>query len=382
MWRLCGILPAVTPITRGTTRRAWFVAAALLMAVGLFGARAILDGAPQAASAGHPPAARAFAARVERLSEPSGYFDTDNLISNEASYLHVMPGLAERGVTGGVYIGVGPDQNFSYIARIRPAAAYLVDIRRDNLLMHLLFKALFTLAPTRVDYLSLLTGRAAPPESLRIRDLALPEVLQWADKAARTDRAVLRATVETELRKSGVPLTAADLATIAKFHDEFIADGLALQFHSHGREPNAYYPTLRQLLMATDRAGRRWSYLDAETSYAYVRGMHQRDAIVPVVGDLSGPQALRAIGDEMRAGGQSLSAIYVSNVEDYLFRGRRFGRWVSNLAQLPHAANAVVIRSVFGGGPSISETQRVDDLTAGFNAGRFQNYADLVYRPR
>ena len=55
------------------------------------------------------------------------------------------------GVTGGAYIGVGPDQNFSYIARIRPSVAYIIDIRRDNLLLHLLFKALFARAPDRVD---------------------------------------------------------------------------------------------------------------------------------------------------------------------------------------------------------------------------------------
>jgi hypothetical protein len=34
------------------------------------------------------------------------------------------------------------DQSFSYIAAIRPAVAFMIDIRRDNLLMHLMFKAL------------------------------------------------------------------------------------------------------------------------------------------------------------------------------------------------------------------------------------------------
>ena len=81
-------------------------------------------------------AAQSFAALSEQLSEPNGEFDTDNLISNESSYLHVMPTLEQAGVSGGVYIGVGPDQNFSYIARIRPSAAFIIDIRRDNMLMH------------------------------------------------------------------------------------------------------------------------------------------------------------------------------------------------------------------------------------------------------
>src|SRR5919109_3135190 len=58
----------------------------------------------------------AFARLIQRLSEPGGYFDSDNLISNETSYLHVLDRMREFGAQGGVYVGVGPDQNFSYIA--------------------------------------------------------------------------------------------------------------------------------------------------------------------------------------------------------------------------------------------------------------------------
>src|SRR5580692_3816763 len=98
------------------------------------------------------PTAQSFASRIEHLSEDGGDFDTDNLISNERSYLDVVPALHATGVSGGTYIGVGPDQNFSYIAQIRPAIAFIVDIRRDNLLLHLLFKALFAAAHNRTEY--------------------------------------------------------------------------------------------------------------------------------------------------------------------------------------------------------------------------------------
>src|SRR6266849_1625404 len=111
-----------------------------------------------------------FASRIEQLSEPGGYFDTDNLISNEKSYLQVVPALREAGLAGGVYIGVGPDQNFSYIAQIRPSIAFIVDIRRDNLLLHLLFKALFAAAQHRAEYVSLLTGRSSPDRLETWRD--------------------------------------------------------------------------------------------------------------------------------------------------------------------------------------------------------------------
>src|ERR1051325_6382415 len=124
-----------------------------------------------------------FADIVERLSEPGGDFGGDNLISNEQSYLHVMPALAAARVSGGGYVGVGPDQNFSYIAQIRPEVAFLIDIRRDNLLLLLLLKALFAEAPTRVVYLSLLLGRAAPEKPETWADASIDRILAYVDDA-------------------------------------------------------------------------------------------------------------------------------------------------------------------------------------------------------
>src|SRR3954453_7416209 len=101
-----------------------------------------------AGAAAQRPAPASFAQQVRELSEPGGSFDTDNLISNERSYLHVIPALKGAGAAGGAYVGVGPDQNFSYIAAARPSVAYIIDVRRDNLLLQLLFKALFEISDT------------------------------------------------------------------------------------------------------------------------------------------------------------------------------------------------------------------------------------------
>jgi hypothetical protein len=158
----------------------------------LFGILLVL--APQRGSA--PPRPNAFASLVERLSERPGYFDTDNLISNERSYLHVAPELrALAGRGRGVYLGVGPDQNFSYIAHVRPSLAVLIDIRRDNLLLHLLFKALFAEARTRAAYLAMLTGRAPPPEAV-VRSGSLDAVVNYIDRAAGDGHQVVRRTSE------------------------------------------------------------------------------------------------------------------------------------------------------------------------------------------
>src|SRR5262249_46028880 len=157
---------------------------------------------------------------IERLSEPEGAFDTDNLISNERSYLHVIPALVSGGVSGGTYIGVGPDQNFSYIARIRPATAYIIDIRRDNLLLHLLFKALFARSTTRVEYLSRLTGRAPPDDLEHWKDAAIAEIVARVD--GEEARARTSNQLDDELSRTiagfGLTLSPEDLETIGRFH--------------------------------------------------------------------------------------------------------------------------------------------------------------------
>ena len=310
-------------------------------------------------------ATSSFAARIERLSEEGGDFDTDNLISNERSYLEVIPALKVAGVTGGAYIGVGPDQNFSYIAHIRPAIAFIVDVRRDNLLLHLLFKALFAAADSRAEYLSLLTGRP-PPEPKEVwKNATLERIVAYVDGARSNPEAVRQ--LDRRLRDAiaglGVPLSTADFSTIERFHHGFIGAGLALKFESRGRPPRDVYPTFRDLLLATDRTGRAWNFLASERDYQFVRSLQAQDLIVPVVGDLGGTRALAAIANLMVQRGDRLSAFYVSNVETYLYGGK-YAQFVKNIERLPKDARSVVIRSTFRASMSASEVRRASEFTS------------------
>ena len=58
-----------------------------------------------------------------------------------------------------MYLGVGPEQNFTYITAVRPRMAFILDIRRGNLQEHLLYKALFELSADRAEFLSRLFSR-------------------------------------------------------------------------------------------------------------------------------------------------------------------------------------------------------------------------------
>src|SRR5262245_15570692 len=80
------------------------------------------------------------------MSEPDGTFRSDNLLSNEVCFQYVIPDLLKTAKTERVYMGVGPEQNFTYIAALKPKIAVIVDIRRGNLDLHLMYKAIFELS--------------------------------------------------------------------------------------------------------------------------------------------------------------------------------------------------------------------------------------------
>lgn len=332
-----------------------------LTALGGVGAFALLGGAaPVHAQAVRAPAVAPslapltdarFAELVAELSEPGGFFDTDNLISNERSYLHALSALDRVGVRGGGYIGVGPDQSFSYIAHTRAELAFLLDVRRDNLLQHLLFKVLFAQASNRAVYLALWLGRPLPVGLAQWAAAPLDDILQYMSDTPVTpaSRAAAHEAVRSALRSVRVPLSASDLATIARFHDSFINAGLSLRFTTFGRPPRPYYPTLGDLLRETGRDGQRASYLATEAGFQYVKELHRRNRVIPVVGNLAGPTALRAIGREVRAQGLVVSVLYASNAEDYVLRDGLFAQYASNVQSLPSASRSVIVRSWFGG---------------------------------
>ena len=339
-----------------------------------------------------PAAESSFARLVRQLSESGGFFDSDNIISNETSYLHVINGLRRLGVHGGVYVGVGPDQNFSYVAAIRPSIAFMLDIRRDNLFEHLLFKALFSMSRNRVEYLCLLFGKPVPHDVAAWRNRSIDDAIAYLD-STRTDSGVVRATqrtVNAKIAAYGLALSETDLQVADRYRAQFVAEGLDVRFSSLNRNNRSSYPDLRSLILETDRSGRRASFLASDEAFQYVKSMQDRDLIVPVVGDVAGEKAVRAIANYAAAHGLTISAFYISNVEQYLMRDGLFSRYAENLKLLPRDARSVIIRSYFGrfgghpltvpGHISTSMLQTFDMFVTEYNAGNIRTYLDLVER--
>ncbi len=292
-----------------------------------------------------------FARLVESLSESGGYFDSDNLISNELSYLHIAGALRSRADKGGAYVGVGPDQNFSYIAAVRPSIAFIVDLRRDNLVLHLLYKSLFELSRNRLEFLCLLFGRPVPADRTVWDSRSLTDLLGYIDRTVpdTARQARTQAIVADRVRSYGLGPRSVDYRTLKRFHDDFIRAGLELRFTSYGRGPRSYYPTIRQLYLERDLAGREASFLAQEDDFRYVQTLERRGRVIPLVGDFGGTRAFKGIGQYLRGRGERVSLFYTSNVEFYVFRQQVFRRYADNVRALPWSNRGLIARSYFGG---------------------------------
>ena len=272
-------------------------------------------------------------ALMEMLSEPAGKFTlSENLVSNEP---RVAENLRWLRPTGGVYVGVGPEQNYSYIARLRPAIAFIVDIRAENRNLHLLYKVLFETAADRVDFVCRLFSRPRPPElasNTTVADLfARIDPIQPSSDMYRATTALVRARAAAH----GWSLAASDIEWIDRTLAAFQTLGPDMHFYGTRRvDVDVAHPSYRQLMTATDAYGQVRSFLESEDTFHFVRGLHAKNLIVPVIGDFAGPKALRGIGDYVRGRGGAIRAFYSSNVSAYL-TNEQAGTFCRTLETLP-----------------------------------------------
>jgi hypothetical protein len=282
-----------------------------------------------------------FWALSQDSSEPGGYFrsaDITNLTSNELYSQHVLPDLIGRVPEGRVYLGVGPEQNFTYMAAIRPRLAIIFDIRRGNLDLHLMYKALFELATDRADFVSLLFAKPRPA-GLGAKSTA-PEIFT-AFTSSDTSRALYDKTlaaIRSHLTKTRqLPLPQRDLDGIEAVYSAFYVNGYYVRAS----------PSYWDLMVATDVSGTLRSYLATEERFTMLKNLQARNLVVPVVGDFAGPKAIRAVARYLRDRSAIVGAFYLSNVEQYLPDWRVF---CGNVAALPLDGTSTFIRSQNGGG--------------------------------
>jgi len=326
---------------------------------------------------------------VTDLSEPNGYFQSENYVGNELSFQWVIPDLQKTVKHGGVYLGVGPDQNFTYIAALEPKIAFIVDIRDGNLLQLLMYKALIEMSADRAEFAANLFGRARPAA---VKADASADAILDAVYSEPADRAIYDQTlkaIEARLTKThGFPLPADQLRHLEQIYGAFFAygPGIAYQMGNSGRGRNTY-PTYWDMQVTDDNHGRNHAYLATENEFRAIKRMEEANLIVPVIGNFGGPKAIRAVGTWVREHGATVTAFYTSNVEQYLFQDNLWREYYGNVATLPLDSTSQFIRSVFnmGGGGfggtglrSAQLTCGIQDLLAAFNAGKINSYYDVI----
>ena len=333
-----------------------------------------------------------FSRLVRELSEDGGFFRSDNFTSNETSYLHVTDKLRELGATGGAYMGVGPEQNLSYIAKIRPRIAIIVDIRRQAVIQHLLYKAVFQLSPTRSQFLARLLSRPLPKEKEKaaaleasVRDMVTYFRQASPDNEAYTaNLAEIRKTIENDFQ---FPLVEADQASLDYVYRSFRTQGLNISYQM-GRGGSGGFPDLGDLIIEPDLRGRLGNFLAVTEDYEFVRDLQRRNMLIPVVGNFGGKKALAAVGDYLRKNGYTVTAFYLSNVEQYLFDDGLFSAFANNVRKLPLTDKSLFIRGVpnryshpaqIPGHRSSTILQQMTVFLKDFDEGRYTSYATLLH---
>lgn len=342
-----------------------------------------------------PIPAAEFSHIISELSEDDGFFRSDNFISNETSYLHVVDKLHELGCSAGAYIGVGPEQNLTYIAKIRPQIAFIVDIRRQAIIQHLMYKALFHLSKNRAEFLSYLFSKPLAGDNVPGADASVQQLVDYFSSAPTDAKAfggnlsLIERAIEEQFRFA---LSDHDRESLEYVYTAFKDENLEIQYRSGGasypRTPWGDFPPLKEILLEQDLNGRYGNFLASREDYAFVRDLQERNRIIPIVGDFSGTKALAGVADYLKRNGYTVTAFYTSNVEQYLFANGVFRGFVENVKKLPINDRSVFIRAF----PNMYEPhpasitghrlttllQKIPIFLKDFDQGLYRDYWELV----
>ena len=260
--------------------------------------------------------------------------------------MYVIPELLRVVKAGRAYLGVGPEQNFTYIAALKPTIAFIVDIRRGNLNLHLLYKALFEVSADRADFVSRLFAKPRPA-GLDAKSTAADIFDAYAGVAA-SERLYVEtlATVRHQLvTKHGFALADEDLRAIEFVYRAFFMFGPDVRYSPVGVAGGTVQPTYAQLMIATDERGQARGFLSSEEAFTFVKALETRNLIVPVVGDFAGPKAVRSVGVYLKQKRAMVSVFYVSNVEEHLQRDGMWQDFCDNVSALPIDDSSSFVRS-------------------------------------
>ena len=325
------------------------------------------------------------------FSEPGGTYPYENFVSNELQYQDVVPALKATTKPGGVYIGVGPEQNFTYASVLQSKLAFVIDIRRQNMLELLMYKALFDMSPSRADFVSNLFSRVRPAG---LDTKTTSAALFAAYESAKVDADLLvknLQAIKAFMTRHGYQLSSEDLSSIEKVYQVFSRGGPGINYAFASPTPPGGPPpeaTYSRLMNTTDATGRNSSFLATEENYLYVREMQRKNLIVPLVGDFAGPAVIRNVGRYLNERKATVSVFYISNVETYLSDPQKQA-FYANVSTLPVDSSSMFIRHILGnparglswwrpGMTNVSTVAPMVEFIDQVNGGRSPTFQEIV----
>ncbi len=360
---------------------------------------------------------------MNEMSEPWGVFRSENFVSNETSYQWIIPEIQRTVKPGNVYLGVAPDQNFTYMVALKPSIAFIVDIRHQNAMQHLMYKALMETSKTRAEFLAKLFARPALQSvDTSSTVVALFDALANTKPDSALYRDNLRGIVDQLTKTHGFALSDSERVSLNCVYGAFFSQGPTLTYNygSECRNNGGFYGGMpgggrggrggggsrgggfggmpSYLSMMTEMDGEQvdHGYLATEANYRVLKNMEERNLIVPLTGNFAGNKALRAVGQYARDRDAKIGAFYVSNVEQYLFmQGDEAAQFYRNVATLPLDESSTFIRSYsmggrggFGGqvtlnlkqqsGRSVQLISPIQEMLKAFEGGQIAQYVQVI----
>jgi len=253
-----------------------------------------------------------------------------------------------------------------------------------------MYKAIFQMAQDRPHFLSLLFSKPLEGKFVPGSGASVEELMEYFSTTAYDDKlfddhlAAIHKMIEKDF---DIPLSDHDGQLLERVSRAFERANLRIFTRwSDGAYPGAFhqgFPTLKDLFLATDANGIKGNFMATESDFAFVRDLHRSNRIIPVVGDFAGKKALAVVADYLKENGYTVSALYTSNVEQYLFGGEVFNGFAENVKKLPIDDKSVFIRAVRGGFQSqgfrmATRLEKIGLFVKDYDQGLYTDYGSLV----
>lgn len=312
------------------------------------------------------------------------------LVSNELGYQNVISHLERYVNHNSIYVGVGPEQNFTYISAIRPSFAFIIDNRKENQLLHYLFRSCFELALSRQDYLSLLFSKPLPVNVnlISINDL-ITHFLHVKSNKALFEKNWDRLYKKIQSYRKNISID--DLEQIKIMYNHFFQNHLLLRTRNEMTSWEGWpYPSYQDFLLATDHTtGYNFNFLNDDRRFQLIKTMQQNNRIIPITGDLTGNKTLKEIGKFAEGRGKGIGVLYISNAEHVIFQENLFDRFLSNIIKMPKEKHSIMIRSIVNkrgllhpgfveGQIMTTVIQNISTFTQLYQDGRYKTYWDVA----